>query len=144
MNNCRVDFYIPTGESPDCRLAIACRVTEKAFIAGLKIYIWCQNTVQSEKLDKLLWTFSQCSFIPHKIVHSNNESTPVAIGHNAPEYKHSDTIISVTDIPVPNFQRFTRIAEIIGYEETQKKLARERFRFYRNNGTEPLIHEISI
>ena len=144
LSNCRIDFYIPTAKSADCQITLACRVTEKAFIAGFKIYLWCEGADQMEKIDKQLWTFSQCSFIPHKISDSYNNSVPVIIGESIPEDDNIDAVISIIDKPITAFKRFARVAEIVGCEDVHKSLARERFRFYRDNGVEPLTHEIEI
>ena len=65
---CRVDFYVQAAEAPKGHLTLACRVTEKAYQAGHRIYLRCEDAQQANELDELLWTFSQSSFVPHQIL----------------------------------------------------------------------------
>ena len=75
---CRVDFYVQATGAPQGHLTLACRVTEKAYQAGHRIYVRCQDKDQASKMDELLWTFSQSSFVPHQLSSSGQSEAPVA------------------------------------------------------------------
>ena len=66
--NARVDFYLLGSTDVTSKYTYACRIASKAFGQGMKVYLQTDEPGQNELLDKMLWTFSQSSFIPH-IVH---------------------------------------------------------------------------
>ena len=64
----RVDFYV-TGESTrSARLRLACRLTEKAYLAGQQVLVWDTDAAELREFDALLWTFGDLSFVPHAIL----------------------------------------------------------------------------
>ena len=135
----KVDFYL-LGEGADSRERIACRLAEKAWRLGNRVYLLAPDQAAAQALDELLWTFSQGSFVPHALCkqeedadhHADNH--PVLIGHAEPPAAFSDVLISlVPDVPAW-FGRFTRVVEMVGTNEDDKTRARERFRFYRERG----------
>jgi len=132
----QVDFYIlEQPDSPSLPL-MACRVADKAFRNGHRVYVLASDGRQAEELDQLMWTFSQGSFTPHETYAGTieNEQTPILIGTgDAPESWH-DILITLTEDVPPFFSRFERVIEIVGQDENQKKNARDRFRFYRDRG----------
>jgi DNA polymerase-3 subunit chi len=132
----QVDFYIlEQPDSPSLPL-MACRVADKAFRNGHRVYVLANDSQQMKELDQLMWTFSQGSFTPHETYSGNidNELTPILIGADeAPEAWH-DILITLTEEVPAFFSRFERVIEIVGNDEEQKKNARNRFRFYRDRG----------
>ena len=142
--SCRVDFYVQSGGPAQGHLTLACRVTEKAFQAGHQVYLRCDDMTQAEELDTLLWTFSQCSFVPHHLHGVDDDPAPVTIGHGPPDSAQVQVVVSVAGKPITNFADFARVAEIVGSEEIEKQSGRARFKFYRENGVEPATHEIRL
>ena len=141
---CRVDFYVQAAEAPKGHLTLACRVTAKADQAGHRIYLRCEDAQQANELDELLWTFSQSSFVPHQLVSSGRSDAPVTIGHTPPKSEDTEVIVSLTHEPIPDMGRFARIAEIVGHDSTQRESGRKRYRFYREQGLDPVTHEIRL
>lgn len=131
----KVDFYL-LGNDGDSRELFACRLTEKAWRLGHRVYLLAPDQVSANELDELLWTFSQGSFVPHAVCRKETdvEQHPVLIGHGEPPSGLTDVLISLApDVPAW-FSRFTRVAEMVGANENEKASARERFRFYRERG----------
>src|SRR5688572_11838026 len=60
----RVDFYVLSADAPDARLRYACRLAERAVEQGCQVYI---QTPDVQRLDDMLWTFSDGSFLPHEV-----------------------------------------------------------------------------
>ena len=140
----RVDFYVLESDVPDGRLRLACRVTEKAYRAGHRVYLRAGSRDEISVLDALLWTFSQCSFVPHHLHGVDDDPAPVTIGHGPPDSAQVQVVVSVAGKPITNFADFARVAEIVGSEEIEKQSGRARFKFYRENGVEPATHEIRL
>ncbi|MGO8944739.1 MAG: DNA polymerase III subunit chi [Syntrophobacteraceae bacterium] len=46
---------------------LICRWTERFYIEKKRVQIVVDSTAAAQLIDQLLWTFSQASFIPHKI-----------------------------------------------------------------------------
>jgi len=139
----QIDFYVLQEQSIGGRLKLACRIVEKAYRLGHRVYVRTGNSDDTNALDDLLWTFSQNSFIPHQLsAESNSRESPVVIGEHPPAAECSDVVISVADDPVSNFTAYTRIVEIVGCEDDEKASGRNRFRYYREHGMEPNTHQI--
>ncbi len=139
----RVDFYLlPDADTGGKHLA-ACKLTHKAYRLGHGVYILTGGPEESEQLDRLLWTFSAGSFIPHGIhPHTSGPPLPVIIGHSEPPAAANSVLISLTSQAPAFFDRFDRVAELVGASEEDRARGRERFRFYRERGHPPQTHQL--
>jgi len=137
----KVDFYILEETQPQQRLRFACRLAEKAWQQGHHVYIHTADAAESQRMDELLWTFRDGSFVPHQVVDGQalDESTPIHIGHGEEPAHHDTVLINLADAVPLFFSRFERVAEVIGGDETLRAHGRERFRFYKERGY-PLDH----
>ena len=140
----QVDFYI-LKNSPDNNLALlVCKLVDKAYQRGHKVYVNTVSAEQSQQIDDLLWSFREGSFIPHGQLPAEDPQTPVLIGHELEPPLECDVLVNLAkEVPL-FFSRFPRVAEIVGSEETQKQQARERFRFYRDRGYTLNSHDITL
>ncbi|MFP3518568.1 DNA polymerase III subunit chi [Pseudomonas sp. SIMBA_077] len=129
----KVDFYILPSAEPSARLDFACKLTEKAWRLGHKVYLHCSDATQRKDLDERLWRFKGESFVPH----SNLEDQPdgvVLMGFTEAPANHQDLLINL-DLNVPAFfKRFARVAEVVVEDPVVRLAARESFRFYREHG----------
>lgn len=142
----KIDFYVTKDNASQFALRTACRITEKAFSAGHRIHIHMNSEIDCEKLDAMLWTFRDRSFIPHEISPVPIHDCPVTISsEKSPEMTsgHTDFLVNVADQIPENFKQFQRIAEIIENRPESIHAGRERYRFYRENGLDPQHHEVS-
>jgi DNA polymerase-3 subunit chi len=73
-----VEFYEIKG--PRWELVL-CRVVEIAYGRGLKVYVWAESEQDARRLDDLLWTFRDDSFLPHGLWQGGPDlDEPVAVG----------------------------------------------------------------
>ena len=132
----RIDFYL-LEKTPEKRELLVCRLAEKAFRQGHQTYVLTPGPEDARQLDDLLWTFSAGSFVPHGL-HTDGpgsaELPAVLIGHQEPAAACHDVLISLLPEVPGCFSRFQRVAEFVGQSGEEKRLARERFRFYRDRG----------
>lgn len=135
----RVDFYVLTATQPDARDIFACRLAEKAWQQGYRVFVRTADQSATERLDERLWTFREASFVPHAPV-TEADTEPVVIGDTAPEVAQVE--INLGDAIDPDWRGYERIAEIVTNEATDRRQARERFRAYRDAGIEPVSHNI--
>lgn len=138
----RVDFYL-LESSEIGKDAAVCRLAQKAFANGHRIYIRTPDTAAAQRLDALLWTFNQGSFIPHATHPANDTNDyPVLIGRDEPPAGFDDVLIQLAPEPPAAFERFQRVLEVVGPAEDDKQAGRNRFRFYRENGCTPATHAL--
>jgi DNA polymerase-3 subunit chi len=141
----RVDFYVLKSAAVKERHAFACRLTEKAYLRDLRIVILNNSLADAKELDELLWTFSERSFVPHKICldeQSIDPKTPVHLTLHSAAVPAADLLVNLAlDLP-PQLQRYTRIAEIIDADEERRRLGRERFKAYRDLKLPMETHQI--
>jgi len=139
----QIDFYVLDEPAAGNRFTLACRLSEKIYHQGRRIFIHTGSEEETRHMDRLLWTFRQGSFIPHGTLSGCDLNiTPVIIGHQGEGCQEQDVLINLST-EVPNFfSRFERVAEIIDKEPQVVSAGRERFRFYRDRGYPLCKHDI--
>ena len=137
----RVDFYLLSDESNTHKFV--CIMVSKAWTAGNYVYVLTESEDITNKIDSLLWTFRDISFIPHEIYNeTENSEAPVTIGYGDHYPSHSQVMINLNN-KIPEFaNNFNRIVEIVENNEKKKEIARERYREYKKNNYEIHNHKI--
>jgi DNA polymerase-3 subunit chi len=129
----QVDFYILPSADPSARLDFACKLSEKAWRMGHRIYLHCSDAGQREDLDARLWRFKGEAFLPHGDAEDDSDA-PVVLGLGNDPGQHQDLLVNL-DLRVPEFFKgFARVAEIVVEDPAIRLAARENFRFYREQG----------
>lgn len=140
----RIDFYILAEGGESARHVFACRLAEKAYRLNNSVHIRTANVSLASRIDELLWTFRDGSFVPHEIVKGNQAAeAPVTIGSgDGGSNAVSDLLINLSpDTPV-NIAAFPRIAEIVSSDEDSRLQSRQRFAAYRDQGHTLETHNI--
>jgi DNA polymerase-3 subunit chi len=135
----RIDFYqIESDEAP---LLFTCRLIEKAYRQGRRIYIHTASAEQSIELDELLWSFRSDRFIPH-VLQTASDLSPIKIGNDHEPEEHQDVLINLSQSVPDFFSRFDRVAEIVPLDGESRHKARENYRFYKQRGYDLRYHEM--
>ena len=140
----QVDFYILNNDSATNIELFVCRLAEKAFKKGHKIHILTANRQQQDKVDQLMWTFNDQSFLPHVI--SGDElsaDTPIHISHDLENVVIRDVLINLKPEVPASYEQFDRIAEIVASNSEQRQAARLRYREYQRKGCAVASHEVN-
>ena len=138
----QVDFYVLRALDEEGVRRFACRLAEKAWRAGNRVWIQAASAEMARALDAELWTFREESFVPHALAGPGAHDTPVVIGHrDDPEHDPEVLINLGASVPLCA-SRAGRIAELVGADEASRSAGRERFRSYRARGCEPRSHTI--
>jgi DNA polymerase III subunit chi len=139
----QVDFYVLDERATDNRFTLACRLSEKIYHQGRRIYIHTGSDDETRHMNRLLWTFRQGSFVPHGSAGDCDPAvTPVIIGHQDDAADEHDVLINLNAEVPTFFSRFERVAELIDKEPQVISAGRERFRFYRDRGYPLNKHDI--
>lgn len=139
----RVDFYVLAGSEPAARLTIACRLAEKAYLAGQRALVWHTEREELSRFDELLWTFADTSFVPHEWLGAGRDA-PVLLSAGQSPAAAPGVLINLAALPEPPpcASDAERIVEIIDAEPARREAGRARFRAYRRLGCEPATHTV--
>lgn len=137
----QVDFYTNATD----RLLIACRLCTKAVQQGLRTIVHVPDEPLARQFDKLLWTFSPTSFVPHcwrddklagvTSVVVNNQAALTEIGC-------FNVLLNLHVAVLPEFEQFQRIVEIVDETEDGRLQARKRYRIYQERGCDIRHHRL--
>ena len=140
----QVDFYIAPDTRPEARERLCCRLAEKAYRAGQRVYIHAASNAQAMRLDELLWTWRDGSFLPHALHPAvEGDPSPVLIGYRPEAPAENQVLINLADAPPPFADRFARLLEPVAGGDEERTRARHRFRSYRERGYTLNSHELS-
>src|SRR5210317_2365625 len=96
----RVDFYLLNQEGQHSRQTFACRLAEKAYRLNNTVHIHTGSRGDADRLDELLWTFRDGSFVPHERIGAGEPESPVTIGTPGTTAGGGDLLINLsTDVP---------------------------------------------
>ncbi|CEK09922.1 DNA polymerase III subunit chi [Legionella hackeliae] len=139
----RVDFYLLSGQEDSARWLLACRLLEKAYLRGHRVFVYCESQKDAHQLDELLWTFKDNSFIPHNLQGEGPEPPPpIQIGYQAEPRGYSDILLNLNSNIPEFYKRFKRVMEIVVNDETAKELSRRNYKEYRAYQCELYTHNI--
>ncbi|HTT04265.1 MAG TPA: DNA polymerase III subunit chi [Steroidobacteraceae bacterium] len=144
----RVDFYVLDTAEPRARLLLACRLVEKAYLAGQRVFVWLEDAAALAAFDELLWTFSDRSFVPHEGAGAQEVppwgQCPVLLGCQSAPAPGYDLLLNLGgEAPAASLEQAPRIIEILDTEPARRQAARERYRRYRERGVNPQTHHIA-
>jgi DNA polymerase-3 subunit chi len=134
-----IDFYTHV----DDRLAVAVKIVAKAWAAHGHVRVLTPDAAATEALDRLLWTASALSFLPHcRLDSASAADTPIWVDERLAHDGPAAVLVNLHPEPPPFFSRFERLAEIVGRDEVDAEAARARYRFYRERGYELRTHKL--
>ncbi len=138
----QVDFY--SGASD--KLLVACRLSAKAIQQALNIIVFIPDSTLFERFDKLLWTYSPISFVPHcRAGDKMADRTPVILSADSEEtllFLNHNIMLNLHDDVPPHYEQFQRVIEIVGDASNDKGIARKRYRYYQEQGAEVRHHKL--
>lgn len=140
----RVDFYITDDAAPAARLRLACRLAEKAYASGQRVFVSAADAAEAAQLDELLWTFADGSFVPHSVLRESSPAMddPVLLGTSSAPEAGLDVVLNLArDVPACA-ARASRVIEIIDGDAARRAAGRVRFKAYREMGCELTTHEL--
>ncbi|WP_226810214.1 DNA polymerase III subunit chi [Candidatus Vallotia lariciata] len=126
----RVDFHAHL-EDP---LGYACRLVRKAYRATHQLIVLGEPAVL-RAFDRQLWIFSPLDFIPHCMAGSPlTDDTPVILTTDLDQAPFYPIMLNLGSKVPKQFARFQRLIEIISNDKHELAAARNRYRFYQDQG----------
>ncbi|URJ23966.1 DNA polymerase III subunit chi [Blochmannia endosymbiont of Camponotus sp.] len=137
----RSTFYLLSQEfeqknKPNCIERFACKLISTQWRSGKTILVTCEDKHQATKIDEILWTFDQNSFLPHNLFGKATHHTPIIIYWNQCCYDNQpkDLLINLMSKNMNFFLDFNEIIDFVPIPNILKKSARYRYRSYKKNG----------
>ena len=141
----QVQFYLPAeldaaataNSAGSAELLLACQLCAAMYRQNLKVFVYCTNQQDAEQVDEVLWQFDAQSFVPHNLVGEGPaRGAPVEISWLPPK-NNRQVLINLTST-VPAFvQKFSQIIEFVPQAESDKDIARQKYKHYRQLGVTP-------
>lgn len=140
----RIDFYVLSQSGEQARQVFACRLAEKAYRLDNTVYIHAGDRAAAERIDELLWTFRDGSFVPHQAARpgAGDSESPVTVGCDPANVGPRDLLINLCDDVPACAATFPRIAELVSSDDESKQQSRRRFAAYRDQGHELETHKV--
>jgi DNA polymerase-3 subunit chi len=139
----RVDFYVLSQSGEQARRLFACKLAEKAYRLENTVHIITASRTDAERLNELLWTFRDGSFVPHHIVTATgNPESPISIGCDSDAVEPRDLLINLCDEVPATAESFPRVAELVSSDQDSKQRSRTRYSHYRDQGHKLNTHKL--
>lgn len=141
----KVDLYLLSSAEPRQQLIFTAKLSHKIWKLGHKIFIQTTDQGQAVQLDKIMWTYSQNSFLPHSIINDDQPpppETPILISNKLEHNKDFPVLINLdSDAPATN-KSFERLVEVVSNQSDFLDQARTRYRFYQSQNYKIDTHNI--
>jgi len=135
----QIDFYTHV----DNKLQTLCMLAAKALAKDLRLMVLTPDELSTERVGKLLWTQPAIGFLPHcRRDHRLAPVTPIIVDHVTDPLVHEQVLVNLCDECPLVFSRFERVIEIVTRDPSDRELARNRFRLYRDRGYEIRTHDL--
>ena len=145
----QVDFYLISNRVNNAKYKLASRLANKLQRMKQSSLVITDDNKATAELDKVMWSFSDASFLAHESLTEVNPAALVVIGdkHSVSaatlERQHDVLINLSSEVPMFN-HHFSRIAEIVEADENAKAAARVRYKSYQGEGFELKMHNIEL
>ena len=136
----RVDFYFNAAD----KLDVARKLAGKVYQSGQQALLYTADERLAHELDAAIWSHDKLSFLPHvRCGHALAKATPLLIGTDAEALASPDVLINLDAVTPPGFSRFERLLEVVSQDPEDRRLARERYRYYKDRGYELKTHDLA-
>lgn len=127
------------------RLIYACRWLRKAVNLGARVVVvGMPETVRS--LDRLLWTVSETEFLPHCLDTADPHvvaRSPIVLASNLDAPVHRQVLLNLGKSVPAGYEQFERVTEVVTQDDTERQLARDRWKHYQTRGCGITRHDLS-
>lgn len=126
------------------KIAAACALLGGAYAKRKPMLVFAPDSDIANSIDRMLWTHSALSFIPHCRTDSPLAAeTPILITDSLESIAQDERLMNLSQEIPPGFSRFESLIEVVGQEEEERGAARERVKFYKDRGYEVRYFDLS-
>lgn len=126
------------------KIAAACALLGGAYAKNKAMLVFAPDKEVASSIDRVLWTQSALSFIPHCRADSPLASeTPILITDSLETIPQDERLMNLSQEVPPGFSRFQSLIEVVGQADDEREAARTRVRFYKDRGYEVRYFDLS-
>jgi len=126
------------------KIAAACALLSGAYAKKKPVLVYALETAVASSVDRMLWTHSALSFVPHCRADSPLAAeTPILITDKLETIAQDERLMNLSQEIPPGFSRFESLIEVVGQEENDRAAARDRVKFYKDRGYEVRYFDLS-
>ena len=118
------------------KLRVVCDLIEKEYLDGKQIIVNVADEEEGNSLDRMLWTWKQSSFIPHRFVQdlTSPVDETIIITNNLNNDLKFDTLILISPTDLEKISWFDTIIDFAEkYNPSKLESDRNRYKEYRDN-----------
>ncbi|MDP2367571.1 DNA polymerase III subunit chi [Rhodoferax sp.] len=127
------------------RLAYACRWLRKAVNQKAQVVvIGMPETLRT--LDRALWAVSETEFLPHCLAPADPYvvvRSPIVLASSLDAPAHRQLLLNLGEGVPAGFEQFERVTEVVAQDETERQMARDRWKHYLAHGCGITRHDLS-
>lgn len=117
------------------RIQAAAQWLQQAWGRRQAVLVYVPDEADANRLDRILWTQPQLSFLPHCRADSPLVAeTPILLTDRLDAPPQEQCLLNLGNELPPGFSRFEELVEIVSTNDADRLPARERFKFYRERG----------
>lgn len=126
------------------RIAAACALLSGAYAKKKPVLVYARENDVAASLDRMLWTSSALSFVPHCRADSPLAAeTPLLITDSLDTVTQEERLMNLSREIPPGFSRFQSLIEVVGQDEDDRAAARDRVKLYKESGHEVRYFDLS-
>jgi len=126
------------------KLGYSCRLLRKASSQGAKVTVQADGDMLHQ-LDQALWTFAPHEFVTHCLSSAEpvmRAASSVILNDGQGEVLHHDVLLNLGQEVPPDFGRYQRLIELVTLDDEDRRLARQRWKYYTERGYVITRHDL--
>ena len=126
------------------KIAAACALLSGAYAKKKPMLVYTLEKEVASSLDRMLWTHSALSFVPHCRADSPLAAeTPILITDTLDSIAQNERLMNLSREIPPGFSRFENLIEVVGQDEEDRAAARDRVKLYKERGCDVRYFDLS-
>lgn len=126
------------------KIAAACALLSGAYAKKKPMLVYALEKEVASSLDRMLWTHSALSFVPHCRADSPLAAeTPILITDTLDSIAQDERLMNLSREIPPGFSRFENLIEVVGQDDEDRSAARDRVRLYKERGCDVRYFDLS-
>lgn len=126
------------------KIAAACALLSGAYAKKKPMLVYTLEKEVASSLDRMLWTHSALSFVPHCRADSPLAAeTPILITDTLDTLPQDERLMNLSREIPPGFSRFENLIEVVGQDDEDRSAARDRVRLYKERGCDVRYFDLS-
>lgn len=127
------------------KLGYVCRLLRKTTGMGVRVLVVSPSPT-AQRLDAALWALSSTDFVTHAHASEKRSSlrySAVILSDTAESNEEGpNVLVNLLDTVPTGFELFEKVIEIVSTDESDRLLARERWKAYARRGIDIIRHDV--